>query len=154
MIEEEAPLQQKEPVVVYLDLWVYVGIENCTFELVCSIFGWLEFGGNEKKEDHYYWHSGILLLDFCLTKREHRVQINSSSSRWGVCVHIYIYIYMNDIWVKLRFHNKTIVVGIILKTITSTLQIILHFRIAAVGSNTKTQEITFWAKKCSIQKSS
>ena len=32
--------------------WVYVGIENCTFDLeFCSLFGWLEFGGKEKKEE-------------------------------------------------------------------------------------------------------
>ena len=32
--------------------WVYVGIENCTLDLeFCSLFGWLEFGGKEKKEE-------------------------------------------------------------------------------------------------------
>ena len=32
--------------------WVYVGIENCTFDLeFCSLFGWLEVGGKEKKEE-------------------------------------------------------------------------------------------------------
>lgn len=52
MIEEDAPQQKKKKklAVVYLDLWVYVE-KNCTFDLVCRIFGWLEFGGNEKKEE-------------------------------------------------------------------------------------------------------
>lgn len=32
--------------------WVYVGIENCTFDLeFCNLFDWLEFGGKEKKEE-------------------------------------------------------------------------------------------------------
>ena len=35
-----------------MGLWVYVGIENCIFDLeFCSLFGWLEFGGKEKKEE-------------------------------------------------------------------------------------------------------
>ena len=35
-----------------MGLWVYVGIENCTFDLeFCSLFGWLEVGGKEKKEE-------------------------------------------------------------------------------------------------------
>ena len=34
-----------------MGLWVNVGIENCTFDLeFCSLFGWLEVGGKEKKE--------------------------------------------------------------------------------------------------------
>ena len=35
-----------------MSLWVYVGIENCTFDLeFCSLFGWLEVGGKKKKEE-------------------------------------------------------------------------------------------------------
>ena len=35
-----------------MGLWVYVGIENCTFDLeFCNMFGWLEFGGKEEKEE-------------------------------------------------------------------------------------------------------
>ena len=35
-----------------MGLWVYVGIENCTFDLeFCNLFCWLEFGGKEKKEE-------------------------------------------------------------------------------------------------------
>ena len=30
----------------------YVGIEHCTFDLeFCSLFGWLEVGGKEKREE-------------------------------------------------------------------------------------------------------
>ena len=35
-----------------MSLWVYVGIENCTFDLeFCSLFGWLEVEGKKKKEE-------------------------------------------------------------------------------------------------------
>ena len=35
-----------------MGLWVNVGIENCSFDLeFCSLFGWLEVGGKEKKEE-------------------------------------------------------------------------------------------------------
>ena len=35
-----------------MSLWVYVGIENCPFDLeFCSLFGWLEVGEKEKKEE-------------------------------------------------------------------------------------------------------
>ena len=35
-----------------MGLLVYVRIENCTFDLeFCSLIGWLEFGGKEKKEE-------------------------------------------------------------------------------------------------------
>ena len=45
--------------------WVYVGIENCTFDLeFCSLFGWLESGGNEKKEEPVWdSSSGLLAID-------------------------------------------------------------------------------------------
>ena len=90
MIEEEAPQQKKKkPAIVYLDLWVYVAIENCTFDLVCRIFGWLEFGGNEKKEDHY-WHIWILLLDFLFDK-EGTQSVDKFFFSEMVCVYIFIY---------------------------------------------------------------
>ena len=35
-----------------MGLWVYVGIEICTFDVeFCNLFDWLEFGGKEKKEE-------------------------------------------------------------------------------------------------------
>ena len=35
-----------------MSLWVYVGIENCPFDLeFCNLFGWLEVGEKEKKEE-------------------------------------------------------------------------------------------------------
>ena len=35
-----------------MGLWVYVGIENYTFDLeFFNLFGWLEVGENEKKEE-------------------------------------------------------------------------------------------------------
>ena len=35
-----------------MGLWVYVGIEICTFDVEFgNLFGWLEFGGKEKKEE-------------------------------------------------------------------------------------------------------
>ena len=49
--------------------WVYVGIENCTFDLeFCSLFGWLEVGGKEKKEEpllpaHCDSSFGLLAID-------------------------------------------------------------------------------------------
>ena len=45
-----------------MGLLVYVRIENCTFDLeFCSLIGWLEFGGKEKKEQTLLptqWRSG------------------------------------------------------------------------------------------------
>ena len=47
--EEEARSRRRRSP---LQQWVYVGIENCIFDLeFCSMFGWLEFGGKEKKEE-------------------------------------------------------------------------------------------------------
>ena len=44
--------QQKKKPAATVGLCVYVGIENYTFDLeFCSLFGWLEVGGNEKKEE-------------------------------------------------------------------------------------------------------
>ena len=44
--------------------WVYVRIENCTFNLeFCSLFGWLEFGGKEKKEPVWDSSFGLLAID-------------------------------------------------------------------------------------------
>ena len=50
-----------------MGLWVYVGIENCTFDLeFCSLL--VEFGGKEKKEEPLllaWWDSsfGLLAID-------------------------------------------------------------------------------------------
>ena len=49
--DEEAHCRKKKKPAATMGLWVYVGIENCTFDLeFCSLFGWLEFGGKEKKK--------------------------------------------------------------------------------------------------------
>ena len=88
-----------------MSLWVYVGIENCPFDLeFCNLFGWLEVGEKEKKEEPLLparcdSSFGLLAID------EEGAKSVEKFFSYMTVFFIYFF-FLIEIMVKLRFQNK------------------------------------------------
>ena len=96
--------QKKKKPATVVGLWVYVGIEHCTFDLeFSSLFGWLEVEGKEKKEEPLLptrcdFSFGLLAID-----KDGAQSVEKFFSYMTVFFYYYFFI---EILVKLGFQNK------------------------------------------------